>query len=275
VAAFRAYAEALPGNCIFLVDTYGTIEGIHHALEVGRWLRTIGKELAGIRLDSGDLSYLSIQARKLLDEAGFHSTKILASNDLDEYVISSLNEQGALIDAWGVGTKLVTAFDQPALGGVYKLGAIRSDDAEWQGKIKLSEQAAKVTNPGSLQVRRFTSGNEYIGDLIYDESGGPPKSRILVDIADVTIRRKIPESATYRDLLIPIFRMGDLVYNRPTIHEIRANVVAELARFYSGVKRLLNPHVYPAGLELGLHEAKARLIQEARVQGYLEGCGPS
>jgi nicotinate phosphoribosyltransferase len=275
VAAFRAYAEALPGNCIFLVDTYGTIEGIHHALEVGRWLRTIGKELAGIRLDSGDLSYLSIQARKLLDEAGFHSTKILASNDLDEYVISSLNEQGALIDAWGVGTKLVTAFDQPALGGVYKLGAIRSDDAEWQGKIKLSEQAAKVTNPGSLQVRRFTSGNEYIGDLIYDESGGPPKSRILVDIADVTIRRKIPESATYRDLLIPIFRMGDLVYNRPTIHEIRANVVAELARFYSGVKRLLNPHIYPAGLELGLHEAKARLIQEARVQGYLEGCGPS
>jgi nicotinate phosphoribosyltransferase len=266
LAAFRAYAEALPGNCILLVDTYESIEGVHHALEVGRRLRTIGKELSGIRLDSGDLTYLSIQARKILDEAGFKSTKILASNDLDEHVISSLNEQGALIDAWGVGTKLVTAFDQPALGGVYKLGAIRPKDGRWQGRVKLSEQAAKVSNPGSLQVRRFARENEYIGDMIYDELAGPPKSRSLVDIADVTIRRKIPESATYHDLLVPIFHRGDLVYDRPTIHEIRAHAQTELGRFYSGVKRLLNPHIYPVGLELGLHEVKARLIEEARSQ---------
>jgi nicotinate phosphoribosyltransferase len=266
LAAFRAYAEALPGNCILLVDTYESIEGVRHALEVGRWLRTLGKELSGIRLDSGDLTYLSIQARKILDEAGFKSTKILASNDLDEHIISSLNEQGALIDGWGVGTKLVTAFDQPALGGVYKLGAIRPKDGRWQGRVKLSEQAAKVSNPGSLQVRRFERENEYIGDMIYDELGGPPKSRILVDIADVTIRKKIPESASHHDLLVRIFRGGDLVYDRPTIHEIRGHAQTELGRFYSGVKRLLNPHIYPVGLELGLHEAKARLIQEARIQ---------
>jgi nicotinate phosphoribosyltransferase len=266
LAAFRAYAETLPGNCILLVDTYESIEGVRNALEVGRWLRTIGKELSGIRLDSGDLTYLSMRARRILDEAGFKSTKILASNDLDEHVISSLNEQGALIDGWGVGTKLVTAFDQPALGGVYKLGAIRQKDGKWQGRIKLSEQAAKVSNPGSLQVRRFVHDNEYLCDMIYDQLEGPPKSRILVDIADITIRRKIPESASYRDLLVPIFRQGEIVYNRPTIHETRNHAQIELGRFYTGVKRLLNPHIYPVGLELGLHETKTRLIQEARTQ---------
>jgi nicotinate phosphoribosyltransferase len=266
LGAFRAYAEALPGNCIFLVDTYESIAGVHNAVEVGRWLRSIGKDFSGIRLDSGDLTYLSIQARKILDEAGFKSTKILASNDLDEHVISSLNEQGALIDGWGVGTKLVTAFDQPALGGVYKLGAIRPKDGRWQGRIKLSEQAAKISNPGSLQVRRFERENEYIGDMIYDRFGGPPKSLVLVDIADVTIRRKIPESAAHHDLLVPIFRGGDLVYDRPVIHEIRDHARTELGRFYAGVKRLLNPHIYPVGLELGLHESKAQLIQEARSQ---------
>jgi nicotinate phosphoribosyltransferase len=266
LAAFRAYAETLPSNCILLVDTYESIEGVRRALEVGRWLRTMGRELAGIRLDSGDLAYLSIQARKILDEAGFQSTKIVASNDLDEYVISSLNEQGALIDGWGVGTKLVTAFDQPALGGVYKLSAIRPGDGKWRGRIKLSEQAAKVSNPGSLQIRRFVSDNEYIGDMVYDELAGPPKSRVLVDIADITIRKKIPESATHHDLLVPIFRRGELVYHRPTIHQTRNHAQTELGRFYSGVKRLLNPHIYPVGLELGLHEVKARLIEEARSQ---------
>jgi nicotinate phosphoribosyltransferase len=169
-----------------------------------------------------------------------------------------------LIDGWGVGTKLVTAFDQPALGGVYKLSAIRPEDGRWRGRIKLSEQAAKVSNPGSLQVRRFVSDNEYIGDLIYDELAGPPRSRVLVDIADVTIRKKIPESAAHGDLLVPIFRRGKLVYDRPTIHQTRNHAQTELGRFYSGVKRLLNPHIYPVGLELGLHEVKSRLIEEVR-----------
>ena len=262
--AFEAYAEVMPGNCVFLVDTYDTIEGIRHAVEVGRRLRSAGKDLAGIRLDSGDLSYLSIVARGILDQAGFNKTQIVASNDLDEHVIASLNEQGARIDLWGVGTKLVTAFDQPALGGVYKLGAIRSGTGPWQKKVKLSEQTAKVSNPGSLQVRRFEDQKEYLADMIYDELDGVPTERTIVDIADVTIHRKIPRSAKYKDLLVPIFRCGNLVYERPPIQKMRALAQSELGRFYTGVKRLLNPHIYPVGLELGLYEIKSRLMQEAR-----------
>jgi nicotinate phosphoribosyltransferase len=262
--AFQAYAETLPGNCVLLVDTYDSIEGVRHAVEIGRWLRTIGKELSAIRLDSGDLTYLSIEARKILNEAEFKSTKILASNDLDEHVISSLNEQGAMIDGWGVGTKLVTSFDQPALGGVYKLGAICAGDGKWRGRIKLSEQAAKISNPGMQQIRRFMRQGQYIGDMIYDELPGPPKSRTFVNIADVTIRREIADSALYRDLLVPVFRNGKLVYSRPSIHQSRDHAINQLRKFYSGVKRLLNPHIYPVGLEIGLHEEKTRLIEEAR-----------
>jgi nicotinate phosphoribosyltransferase len=262
--AFEAYAEAMPGNCIFLVDTYDSIEGIRHAVQVGTRLRAIGKDLVGIRLDSGDLSYLSKVARRILDQAGFNTTQIVASNDLDEHVIASLNEQGALIDLWGVGTKLVTAFDQPALGGVYKLGAIRSGNSPWQKKVKLSEQTVKVSNPGSLQVRRFKDQNEYLADMIYDELEGVPAGLTIVDIADVTIHKKIPGSAMFHDLLVPIFRAGNLVYERPSIHAMRDLAQSELGRFYAGIKRLLNPHIYPVGLELGLYEVKSRLMQEAR-----------
>jgi nicotinate phosphoribosyltransferase len=262
--AFQAYAEVMPGNCVFLVDTYDSIEGIHRAVQVGHYLRSIGKELAGVRLDSGDLSYLSVAARGILDQAGFSSAKVVASNDLDEHVIASLNEQGAQIDLWGVGTKLVTAFDQPALGGVYKLGAIRPAGGPWQRKVKLSEQAVKVSNPGSLQVRRFEDRSQYVADMIYDELDGVPKDRTIVDIADVTIRRKIPATASFHDLLVPIFRSGNLVYERPSIHQTRNLTQGELGRFYSGVKRLLNPHIFPVGLEVGLFDNKSRLMQEAR-----------
>jgi nicotinate phosphoribosyltransferase len=262
--AFEAYADAMPGNCVFLVDTYDSIEGIRHAVQVGRRLRSIGKDLVGIRLDSGDLSYLSKVAREILDQAGFDTTQIVASNDLDEHVIASLREQGAMIDLWGVGTKLVTAFDQPALGGVYKLGAIRSGSGPWQKKVKLSEQAVKVSNPGSLQVRRFEDQNEYLADMIYDELDGAPTDRTIVDVADVTIHKKIPGSASFHDLLVPIFRQGNLVYDRPSIHTMRGLAQSELGRFYTGVKRLLNPHIYPVGLEFGLYEVKSRLMQEAR-----------
>jgi nicotinate phosphoribosyltransferase len=266
--AFQAYAEAMPGNCVFLVDTYDSVEGIRHAVVVGRYLRSIGKDLAGIRLDSGDLSYLSIVARGILDKAGFKTTQIVASNDLDEYVIGSLNEQGARIDLWGVGTKLVTAFDQPALGGVYKLGAIRPPNGAWQKKLKLSEQAVKVSNPGCLQVRRFEVQSEYLADMIYDELDGVPTERAIVDLSDVTIHRKIPDSANCQDLLVPIFRHGDLVYDRPSIHQTRSLAQSELGRFYSGVKRLLNPHIYPVGLELGLYENKSHLMHETRKREF-------
>jgi nicotinate phosphoribosyltransferase len=264
--AFRAFAETMPGNTVLLVDTYDSISGVHHAVEVGKSLRAKGKELTAIRLDSGDLAFLSIQARGILDAAGFQSTKILASNDLDEHIIGSLHEQGAVIDQWGVGTKLVTAFDQPALGGVYKLGAIKSKDSKWQLKIKLSDQTAKVSNPGALQIRRFEYRGEYLADMIYNEISENAPSRAIIDVADVTIRRELPRVATYHDLLIPIFRSGTLVYERPAIHEIRKSVGKELDRFYAGVKRLLNPHIYSVGLEEGLHRRKVELVQEAREQ---------
>src|SRR5437762_1740334 len=156
--AFEAFVEAMPNNAILLVDTYDSLEGVRNAIRVGRTLRDKGHRLAGIRLDSGDLAYLSKEARKILDDAGFHDTLIAASNEFDEHVIASLKEQDAKIDLWGVGTRLVTAWDQPALGGVYKLNAIR-ENGEWQPRIKLSEQAAKISNPGLLRTMRFRDGD--------------------------------------------------------------------------------------------------------------------
>jgi nicotinate phosphoribosyltransferase len=262
--AFAAFANAMPSNSVFLVDTYDTHQGIRNAIEVAKELRKHGHRFSGIRLDSGDLALLSITARRLLDEAGFPDAKIIASNDLDEYIISSLRQQGARIDIWGVGTKLVTAFDQPALGGVFKLGAVRDPGAKWKHKIKLSEQAVKVSNPGLLQVRRFARGDEYFADMMYDEAGSYSLSRTIVDLADVTLRRKIPKDAHGQDLLVPIFRAGKLVYERPAIHEVKKTAAAQLQKFYSGIKRLLNPHIYPVGLEYNLHELKTKLIEELR-----------
>src|SRR5436190_7817218 len=153
--AFDAYARAMPHNVVLLVDTYDTLQGVRRAIETGRWLRAQGRELAGIRLDSGDLAWLSIEARKLLDAAGFAKTVILASNELDEDVIASLKQQGAKIGAWGVGTRLVTGADDAALGGVFKLSAVRAPGGSWRPRIKLSDQSAKISIPGVLQVRRF------------------------------------------------------------------------------------------------------------------------
>jgi nicotinate phosphoribosyltransferase len=262
--AFLAYARAMPNNCILLVDTYDTLDGVRHAIEVGKWLREQGHQLAGIRLDSGDLAWLSIEARKILDAAGFPEVRIVASNDLDESIIQSLKEQGAKIDIWGVGTKLVTAYDQPALGGVYKMGAIRSPDGRWVHKLKLSEQAAKISTPGLHQVRRFRLGDEFVGDGIYDLETGAPENFTIVDPLDATRRKQPARNATHEDLLVPIFRQGRLVYKSPPLESIRSRVQSQLHMFHGGVKRFVNPHEYPVGLELGLHKLKTRLILQAR-----------
>jgi nicotinate phosphoribosyltransferase len=266
LASFEAFAHAMPANVVLLVDTYDTLTGVRHAIEVAKKLRDQGHQFLGIRLDSGDLAYLSIIARRMLDDAGFREAKIFASNDLDEYIISSLNQQGARIDTWGVGTKLVTAFDQPALGGIFKLGAVRDPGGKWEYKIKLSEQAVKVSNPGMLQVRRFERDGEYFADMLYDQADASPKTRTIVDPADVTIRRKIPKDAQAHDLLIPIFRGGKFVYHKPSIHDLRQRTEAELSKFYAGIKRLLNPHIYPVGLELNLYELKSSLIDRYRQE---------
>jgi len=265
--AFEEYSRVLPNNCIFLVDTYDSLDGVRHAVEVGKELRQRGSELGGIRLDSGDLAFLSIEARKILDEGGFPNAAIVGSNDLDEHLIESLKSQGARINVWGVGTRLVTAYDQPALGGVYKLSAIRNSSGSWEHKIKLSEQAAKITNPGILQVRRFRTGNEFGGDAIYDLELGVPGAVTIVDPLDGTRRKHFEAGTDYEELLVPIFRQGNLVYQVPTLQEIRSRVQQQLDMLHPGIKRSVNPHQYPAGLELGLQELKNRLVLKARGEG--------
>ena len=264
--AFENYAKAMPNNCIFLVDTYDTLEGVRHAIEIGQWLRERGYNMAGIRLDSGDLAFLSIEARKLLDQAGFQNSVIVGSNDLDEHIISSLKQQNAMINVWGVGTKLVTAYDQPALGGVYKLSAIQKNDGSWQHKIKLSEQAAKTTTPGILQVRRFHAEGEFMGDAIYDVSRPTPELYTIVDPLDPLRRKHFMPNASFEDILVPVVRNGNVVYQYPSIHSIRDRVQCQLKQLHAGIKRFVNPHQYPVGLELGLHEYKAGLIMQARQQ---------
>jgi len=189
--AFRAYAKAMPNNCIFLVDTYDSLEGVRHAVQIGKELKKEGHQLAGIRLDSGDLAYLSAEARKILDRGGFTKAVIVASNDLDETIMESLNEQGAQIGLWGIGTKLITAFDQPALGAVYKLSAVRDPGKEWQYRVKLSEQSLKVSIPGIQQVRRFYSQKEIIADVIYDTQKDLSGEVTMVDPLDMTRQKKI------------------------------------------------------------------------------------
>jgi nicotinate phosphoribosyltransferase len=264
--AFETYAGIMPNNALLLVDTYDTLDGVRNAIAVGRKLRERGYELAGIRLDSGDLAHLSIEARRMLDEAGFPKTLIAASNELDEQIIVRLEDQGARIDFWGIGTRLITAYDQPALGGVYKLSAIRKQGGEWEHKLKLSEQAAKISTPGILQVRRFMQDSEAVGDMIWDELLGAPEMT-MVDPRDLTRRKTFDGDASSEDLLVPVFRGGKRIYNAPPLDAIRARTAAQLALFHQGIKRLVNPHRYPVGLEHRLFELKTELVLRARGVG--------
>jgi nicotinate phosphoribosyltransferase len=270
IEAFTAYADAMPNNVVFLVDTYDTIDGVRHAIEVGRRLRARGHRLLGVRLDSGDLAYLSVEARRLLDAAGFTDTAILATNELDEHVIASLRQQGAAITLWGVGTRLATAYDQPALGAVYKLSAVRDASGVWTPRVKVSEQAAKTTNPGLLQVRRYFetqpdgSPGAYAGDMLIDELSPPNGHATMVDPLDVTRRKRFAADAPYTLLLQPAMRAGARVREPEPLSVAQERARTELARFHAGIKRLVNPHRYPVGLEHGLHDRKTALVLAAR-----------
>jgi len=264
VESFRAFARAMPGNTIFLVDTYNSLDGVRHAIEVGKELEKEGKKFYGIRLDSGDLAYLSIEARRLLDEAGFSDTYIVASNELDEHVIASLKKQGSTIAVWGVGTKLATAKDQAALDGIYKLSAIKHEGGGWKHRLKLSEQMIKISNPGMLQVRRFFDQGTAIADVIFDELEGIPDHWTIVDPLDPTREKKLPDTAEGEDLLVPIFRGGERCYTSPPITEIRERTLAQLSKFHTGIKRFLNPHQYVVGMEHKLYDLKVNLIKKIR-----------
>jgi nicotinate phosphoribosyltransferase len=264
--AFAAWAQAMPNNAVFLVDTYDSLLGVQHAIEAGRELASRGYRLAGIRLDSGDLAYLSREARKLLDGAGFTDTRIVSSNDLDEQVIGSLEQQQAAIDIWGVGTRLVTAYDQPALGGVYKLSSIRAPGGAWEPKLKLSEQSAKISTPGHLQVRRYAEHGAFVGDAIYDEQLGIPADCVIVDPLDHTRRKHLPAAQAVGDLLVPAVRGGGQVYVSPPLPAIQEHTHRQLAGFHAGIKRFVNPHTYPVGLERQLFDLKTQLILDARAE---------
>lgn len=254
--AFEVFAKMRPKNCIMLIDTYHSIEGVKRAIQVAKSVKNF--EFAGVRLDSGDLAQLSIEIRKLLDAAGFRDTKIMASNELDEYLIRDLKQQGAKINLWGVGTHLVTGKEQPALDGVYKLSAIQNEKKEWVHKIKLSEQMAKVTNPGILQVRRFFDGTHYTADVLYDELLGVSSN--MVDPHDPS-RPKTPDGKG-QDLLKPIFQKGQCVYKNPSLQEMQAHAKQELSRLKPSMKRFVNPELYVTGLEQKLYEKKMELIHK-------------
>jgi nicotinate phosphoribosyltransferase len=264
--AFETFAKIMPKQCIMLIDTYDSMDGAKRAIKVAHQLKSKGFDLSGVRLDSGDLAKLSIEVRKLLDQEGFFKTEIMASNELDEYLIRDLKQQGAKISIWGVGTNLVTAKDQPALDGVYKLSAIQNEKGEWMHRLKLSEQTAKVTNPGILQVRRFFDDHFYLGDAIYDELLGIKEPCTMIDPHDPNVQ--MVGKGHFEDLLVPIFRKGKLVYQSPSIHEMRAHAKRELARLPPAMERFTNPQPYLAGLEKTLYQKKLDMIRKLREDSH-------
>lgn len=264
--AFETYSKAHPDNLIMLVDTYNVLKsGVPNAIkvfnDVYRWHGKPKK--FGIRLDSGDLAYLSKEARKMLDEAGFAEAIIVASNDLDEYTIRELEAQGAKIDAYGVGTKLVTAYDQPALGCVYKLAAEHVGD-EWIPRIKRSENVEKVTNPGVKKVVRFLDKetNKMVVDLIMMEDEQIPEQPFEVFDQVHTWKRKVVDGTNYIELLKPIFVEGKLVYECPTLDEIVKNVKTNIDQLSDEHTRFSNPHEYHVDLSQKLWDTKMELLKK-------------
>jgi len=222
--------------------------------------------MIGIRIDSGDLAYFSTKARQLLDEAGFPNAKIVASNDLDEHIITSLKTQEADIDVWGVGTKLVTAYDQPALGAVYKLSAVKQEDGTWEPKVKVSSQSIKINIPGFHNVKRYFSRGKAVADMIYLENEEiDPKSVVIIDPVDATRRKRLMPIYYQEEVLLkPIFQKGNLVYTIPSLIEIRYRAGNQLESLDKTHKRLVNPHLYPVGLEENLHQLRMELVLKSK-----------
>jgi nicotinate phosphoribosyltransferase len=262
-ASFEAFADAMPRNCIFLIDTYHSIEGTK-AISVAKKMRKKGIEMIGVRLDSGDLMALSVEIRKLLDKEGFPHAKIMASNELDEHLIADLKAQGTKVTIWGVGTHLVTGKEQPALDGVYKLTAIQDRQGRWDYKIKVSEQTAKITDPGILQIRRYLEKDKYCFDMMYDIYTPFTAEEEFLDPFDPMRIHKPKKGMTYQDLLIPVMRRGKRVYDFPSLGSIRRKTQEELDRFPSTMRRFRNPEPYFVGTEKNLYAIKLKLIKEIR-----------
>jgi len=257
--SFRRYAKALPNNCIFLVDTYDSVEGVKNAIQAGWELRREGYEMVGIRLDSGELADLSLTARRMLDEAGFENAAIVASNELDEYRISKLKQRGAVIGVWGVGTHMVTAGQQPALGGVYKLSAIQNESGAWENRIKLSEESIKVSNPGLQQLWRYFSHGQPSADAIQDIRDGEPAGKVW-DYGKQGWA-ELPEEGSWQPLLQPIFEKGKLVCDFPELAAVRDYSLEQQALFQG-----LETQAYPNGLSEDLYQRKMDLIKRVEAK---------
>ncbi len=268
LTAFRAYADVYPDGCLLLVDTYDTLKsGVPNAIKVFRELREKGYEPVGIRLDSGDLTYLSREARKMLDAAGFENAKIFASGDLDEEVIWELKAQGAKIDMWGVGTKLITSDNRPALGGVYKLSAEIDKDGTVTPKIKISDNINKVTNPGIKKIFRIydKKNGKALADLIaldYEQIDTEKPLTIFDPVQ--TWKQMTIENYFVKELLVPIFINGRQVYCSPQLKEISAFAQKEFETFWCEYVRLKNPQVYKVDLSQELYDLKQRLLKERK-----------
>lgn len=264
LSAFRAYADAFPDSCLLLVDTYNTLKsGMPNAITVFKELREKGYEPMGIRLDSGDLAYLSKKARAMMDEAGFPGAQIVASNDLDEELIWDLKAQGAKIDIFGVGTSLITSRGCPALGGVYKMSA-EEIDGKMVPRIKISENPDKITNPGYKKVVRiYNGGGKAIADLVMleHEQIDTRKPLTIFDPVD-TWKRMTLRNYSIKELLIPIYQNGQRVYESPGLMEIQAYAMGELNTLWDEYKRLKNPHVFKVDLSQELYDMKQQLLKE-------------
>jgi nicotinate phosphoribosyltransferase len=262
--AFEAYAKAMPNNCVFLVDTYNSLDGVRHAIDVATQLRKNGYEMIGVRLDSGDRVALSIETRRMLDKAGFTNAKIVCSGDLDEYAIADMKQRGAKIDMWGIGTKLTTGHPDGALGGIYKLGAVRRPGGQWQYRIKLSDERAKTSFPGLLQVRRFhRPDGRFAADAIYEIDHGINEHSLVVDL-EIEDETEIAAKSDYSDLLVPIFRKGEPVYQAPNIEAAREHARTQVSCAPREILRLKNATRYKVGLERSLHELRSALIARAK-----------
>lgn len=272
LTAFRKYAELYPNNTTLLVDTYDTLRsGVPHAIQVFEELRDKGQipKKYGIRLDSGDLAYLSKKARKMLDDAGFPNAEICASSDLDEYLIDSLLSQGACINSWGVGTNLITSKNTPAFGGVYKLAAVEKD-GKLVPKIKLSENPAKITNPGDKTVYRIYDKEtgkiraDYI--TLADETFHETDDLLLFD-PNATWKKTLLKGGTYemKEILVPVFQNGQCVYETPTVMEIQQYCKEQLNTMWEETRRLVNPQEVYVDLSDNLYEMKQELLKYGKA----------
>lgn len=265
--SFQTYAKVYPKDCLLLVDTYNTLRsGVPNAIKVGRELRDNEEgQLLGIRLDSGDLAYLSTHARRMLDESGFEQTKIIASSDLDEWLIESLKKQNAKIDIWGVGTRLVTSYSCPALGGVYKLTAI-TENGKMVPKIKRSDNPEKITNPGVKKlVRYYDEAGMMRGDVLFldDEIHDPDKPTRAYHPIYPHIYKAYPPDFEREELFFPVFINGKRVYDPPPLREIQENTKRNIDRLSTEFKRLQNPHLYHVSLSEKLFRMKQELLMNA------------